>query len=247
MRGIKSVLTAAAVVLTTAPLAAPLHAQDGYLFRQPQVTLSLRVGAAAPQASDDLFDFFTKELTLEKKDFRSVAWGADLSARLSPRLDLVIGLGNSQATRNSEFREWVDQDDQPIEQVTRLRRTPLTFSAKYHLRPRGTSLSQYAWVPERLQPYLGAGVGVMFYDLEQDGDFVDFETLDVFHDNFRSTGNAPMFQVLAGADMWVIPRVALTVEGRYARSSATLREDFSDFDTIALHGFQLTTGLALRF
>lgn len=244
MRGTTSVLLSAAVLVA---VAGDVQAQDGYLFRQPQVTFSLRAGAAAPAASDDLFKFFTEQLSLEKKDFQAAAFAAELSARVSPRVDLSVGVATSKSTSTSHFREFVDQDDQEIEQTTILTRTPLSFSAKVHLRERGQRISQFAWVPVSFQPYVGAGVGAMFYDLEQYGDFVDFETMDVFGDNFRSNGSAPLFQVMGGTELWLNPRVGLTVDGRYTWSSAKLKFDFSDFDSIDLRGFQLTTGLAVRF
>ena len=245
MPGTKSVLLSAAVLGVL--IASDVQAQDGYLFKQPQVTIAFRVGAAAPAASDELFRFFTEQLTLDKKDFQSTAFAGELNARLSPRVDLSVSVSTSKSTNNSHFREFVDQDDREIEQVTDLTRTPLSFSAKYHLRDRGQKISQYAWVPTAFQPYVGAGLGVMFYDLEQYGDFVDFETMDVFGDNFRSNGSAPLAQVMAGAELWVNPRVGLTVDGRYSWSSAKLKFDFTDFESIDLRGFQLTTGLAFRF
>ena len=234
-------------MLLSALLPLPAVAQDGFLFRMPHVTLSLRAGAAAPEAKGELYKFLTDELTLEKRDFQSATYGGDVGVRLTPRIDLQLSAFHARSENNSEFRDWTDMDDRPIEQVTTLRRTPVSAALKFHFRERGRSLGRYAWVPVDFQPYVGVGAGVIFYDLKQSGDFVDHETLDVFTDHFESSGNAPMLQAMAGTDWWASNHLGLTLEGRYSWGSADLRDHFRDFGSIDLNGFQLTAGLAVRF
>ncbi|MGQ0560813.1 MAG: outer membrane protein [Gemmatimonadota bacterium] len=230
---------------TVVPRAA--DAQSGYLFKPPTATLSFRIGAAGPSASDDLFAFFTEELTLERGDFRSFALAADLGIRTTSQLDLLLGVAYSGSSSRSEFRDWVDQDDQPIEQTTSLDRIPLTLSAKYYLVPRGRALSMHAWVPRTFTPYVTGGGGYTFYDLVQEGDFVDFRTLEVFPRRFESAGGGATAHVGAGGEWWLTPRLGLSLEGRYSWASADLDQDFSDFDRVDLRGFQITTGFAARF
>ena len=223
------------------------EAQDGYLFRQPQVTLGLRVGGALPNAGSDIFDFLTSELTIDRGDFAAISVGGDVGIRLAPQIDLLVSGSVARSSTQSEFREWTDNNDLPIEQETKFTRVPVAASIKYYFAPRGRSLSKFAWVPERFLPYFGVGAGVMWYKLEQAGDFVDFESLAVFPDQFESSGTAPMVHALAGAEWWFTPRVGLTVDGRYALAKADLDVDYSEWGSINLSGFQLTTGLALRF
>jgi opacity protein-like surface antigen len=230
-------------------VALPTHAsaQDGYMFKAPTATLSLRVGVGGPSANGKLFDFFTDQLTLERRDFRGAALAADVSLRASNQLDVVIGVAYDGTSNSSEFADWVDQDDQPIEQTTTFTRIPLTVGAKLYLMPRGRSLSTHAWVPVRLTPYVTGGAGYMFYDLVQEGDFVDFETLEVFGRRFESSGGGATFHAGAGGEWWITPRLGLNAEGRYSWASGSLDPDFADFGDIDLRGFQLTTGLAVRF
>lgn len=223
------------------------QAQAGYRFSPPNGTLSFRIGAGAPSAQDDLFDFFTEELTLDRGDFLSPAFAADFAVRVMPRLDLVFGVAHDGSSSRSEFREWVDQDDQPIEQTTELSRTPVTVSAKYYLLPPGRRLAAHAWVPMTFTPYLTVGGGYMFYALKQKGDFVDFETLDVFQRQFQSRGGGPTAHAGAGGEWWFTPHLGLALDGRYAWGSAELESDFEDFDRVDLRGFQITTGIAVRF
>lgn len=223
------------------------HGQAGYRFTPPNGTLSFRIGAGAPSAQDELFDFFTEELTLDRGDFLTAAVAADFAVRIMPQLDFVIGVAHDGSSTRSEFREWVDQDDQPIEQTTEFTRTPLTVSAKYYVLPPGRSLATHAWVPATFTPYLTVGGGYMFYSLKQKGDFVDFETLDVFTRRFDSRGGGPIVHAGAGGEWWFTPHLGLSLDGRYAWGSASLERDFEDFDRIDMRGFQITTGVALRF
>ncbi|HUP89336.1 MAG TPA: hypothetical protein VM100_08300, partial [Longimicrobiales bacterium] len=207
-------------------------AQTGYTFRAPLTTVSLRLGAGVPYANDDLFHFFSDQLTLDRKDFRGVAVAADVGLRVVDRFDIVVGVAWDGTVNHSEFRDWVDNDDQPIEQTTEFNRIPITVSAKYYLLPRGRAVSRHAWVPNKVAPYLSAGGGMIIYNLVQDGDWVDYRTLDVFTRRFSSTGTGPTAHAGGGAEIWVNPRLAINADGRYQWGSATLQRDFSDFDKI---------------
>ena len=239
--------TSTALVLLGVVLPSAVSAQDGYLFRKPSVTVALRLGAAVPNTSDDIYDFFTEELTLDRKDFTSAVFGMDLAAHVNPQLDVVLGIGTAASSKRSEFRDWVDQDDLPIEQTTRLIRVPITAGLKYYLVERGRSVGRYAYVPAKVLPYIGAGGGLQWYELKQEGDFIDHETLEVFTDRLVSSGTTPTAHVMAGAEWWFSTRFGLTVDGRYSWSKSDLDRDFSDFDKINLSGVQLTTGLSVRF
>ena len=90
--------------------------------------------------------------------------------------------------RRSEFRHFIDNNDQPIEQTTTFRRVPITIGVKQYLTSTGRSIGKFAWIPSRFAPYVGAGGGTMFYSFRQDGDFIDFQTNDVFPSYYASSG-----------------------------------------------------------
>jgi hypothetical protein len=239
---------ATGAVLAAFMSAAPAFAQDGYMFGMPRTTLTLRAGAARPAADSEVFRFFTDQLTLDRTDFASATFGVDLGMRVHPRVDVVLSAGFAHSSNDSEFRNFVeDPNDQPIRQTTELSRTPVTAGLKLHLLPRGRSLGRLAFVPNRVSPYVGGGVGVLWYQLEQDGDFVDFETLDIFTDHFNSDGATFTANAFGGGDLWVLSRVALNVEARYSWAKADLHDAFSDFERIDLRGWQWTAGITLRY
>lgn len=245
--GLKFFRVLAVLAVPTLPLSAQARGGDGYLFSAPRATLSIRGGLARPTASSDVFSFVTERLTVNRGDFAGLSFASDLGIRVTPRVDLVVGAGISTRERRSEYRDLVDMDDLPIEQRTTFRRIPMTAGVKVHLRPAGRSVGKLAWVPSRLAPYVAAGGGLMYYVFKQDGDFVDYQTFDVFRTSLRSTDVAAMGYAAVGGTYSLSPRVGVNVEARYDRARSPLDADFRDFDPIDLSGAGLTAGFLFRF
>ncbi|MCY4646864.1 MAG: hypothetical protein OXE73_08325 [Gammaproteobacteria bacterium] len=238
-----------AVVLAAGTfLPAALHAQEGsgFLFSRPGATFNFRTGYDIPRANSDVFSYTSELLTLEKSSFAAPVISVDIGVRLTERLELVGGVGYAKSVIPSEFRDWEDNRGQPIEQVTTHSKLPFTVSARYYLRDRGRSLSRFAWVPSQLVPYVGAGAGGNVYKFEQDGDFVDIETLDVFEDLLVSGGTAPFVHVFSGIEYALGARFVLTAEGRYSWSSSPMDRSFEGFENIDLSGFQILAGVGIR-
>jgi len=226
----------------TLPAGLTAQTGDGFLFRPPTVTVTLHAGYAVANAGSEIFDDVTDRLTLRRSDFDAPLVGVVLAVPVSSRVDIAASIFYAGSETRSEFRDWVDTDDLPIEQITQLSRTAFTISAKGYLRERGRRVSRLAWIPNRWSPYVGVGGGVMAYRFEQDGDFVDFETLDIFPASFIDDGAAATIHGLAGVDIVVTPRTVLTVQGRYVWARSPMGNDFVDFNDVDLSGFQASIG-----
>ena len=229
-------------LLVMGPAAA--QQSDGFLFGRPHVTLGAYGGYALPGTGSEIFDFTRERLTVDAGDFRSIAFGGWLGVRVSERFDVTVDLSHAGNETSSEFRDWVDQDDQPIRQTTSFARTTATLNVKVYAWERGRAIGQYVWIPRGVSPYLGAGGGFLWYRFEQEGDFV--ETLDIFGDSFLSEGRTGTWHLFGGADVSLSPRLLLTAEVRHAWGRAEMDEDFVGFDPIDLSGFQGTVGLSVR-
>lgn len=220
---------------------------DGFLFEEPRVTLSVRGGWSMARAGSEIFEFVQDELTLDRGDFDALALGGELALRVSDRVDLTFGLDRGQSRARSEFRDWVGADDLPIEQSTEFLRTALTVGARYNLTERGRSVSRFAWIPANLVPWVGGGGGLVVYSFRQDGEFIDYDTFDIFVDRFDSEGTSPMAYLSGGLDLAVAPRWVVSLQGRYGWASSGMDQDFVGFDDIDLSGFQASVGLGIRF
>jgi len=240
----------AGILLAVALLGAtPVFAQstgDGFLFRTPRSSLSVRAGYDRAFAGGDLFSFVTDSLTLRRSDFGGVSLAADLAATVSPQLDIVVSVGWSGSRRDSEYRNWLDNNDLPITQTTVLERAPVTASVKWYARPRGIAVGSFAWVPARTAPFVGAGVGAMWSRFHQVGDFVDFADSSVFSDDFGSKSWTFTAHAFAGIEMNLGPRIFVTSEARYTWARAALGSDFSGFGRMDLSGLSVTAGFGMR-
>lgn len=240
---------AAALALTLAG-STPARAQGsgkGFLFEEPIATIALRGGFARANAGSDIFSFATNQLTLSRGDFSGLNLGGDLSIRLTPRFDLSFGAEYAGTSKKSEFRKFEDQDGQPIEQTTNFVRVPVTASIKAYLTPRGRSIGRFAWIPAKYSAYVGGGGGAMWYRFRQNGDFVDFNTNNVFHQEFNSSKWTPTAHALAGIEYSLSSHFGLLGEGRYQWAKSDLSEDFSGFHKIDLSGVAATLGVYVRF
>ena len=237
----------AACVAVFAPGAVKAQGGDGYLFNEPRVTLKLETGYGFARASGDIYDFIIAEHTLDRRDFDSPYIGGELAIRLTSQFDLALAVGYQQTAKQSEFRDYVDEDFLPILQMTELEQVPLTASVRFFPLDRGRKVGRFAWVPRTVSPFVSGGVGLLQYSLQQFGDFVDYETQEIFTDNFRTDDSAFLGQAGAGVNISISQQILFSLEGRYRWSSGDLEGDFVGFDPIDLNGVQLIGGLAVRF
>jgi hypothetical protein len=239
------------VFVAAAPLSAqqpdPARRRADFLFGRPKAAIALRGSWIFARAGSDLFDFVTEHLTLDKEDFNVPAIAADLAIAITPRLDAQVGFEMSRMHASSEYRDLVDNLFLPIEQQTRLKTIHLVGGVRYALAPKGYEVSRLAWVPRRVIPFVGAGVGAVVYEFDQTGDFVDFVDLSVFSDTFRSQGWAPTAHAFGGVDIQMYRGLYATVEGRYTKAAGKLGSDFIDFDPIDLSGFRMSAGINVVF
>jgi hypothetical protein len=250
-------------VLTLLVAATPAAAQDStsspppvrgasrstpdFLFARPAGSVAIRGNWLFSRAGSDWYNFVTDQLTLKRRDFNAPGVSADVGLTLTDRLEAVIGTEFSQASSDSEYRHLVDNNRLPINQHTRLRQANVTGSVRLALYPRGRSIGSFAWIPRSVTPYVGAGGGMLWYRLEQAGDFVDYVDMSVFTDAFESQGWAPTAHVLGGVDVRVARRLFMTFDVRYRWAAADLNQQWINFDPIDLSGLGVSAGINVPF
>lgn len=245
--GARRTLVAGAALVALAAL--PVHAQgtgNGYLFGVPSGGVTVRAGWFIANASSDFFDQSRQDLTLDKRNFSGPILGADVAVRLTPQLDLTFDGAWIGSSAKSHYRDYVDNNNQEIEQTTTLRRVPLTANLKAYLVPRGRSVGSLAYIPAKVVPWVGIGGGLEWYKLEQSGDFINMSTGAVFNDRLESSTWGPAVQGMGGVDVSLTPRVALTGGARYLWSRASMNDSFDGFDKIDLSGVSIALGVTFR-
>ena len=237
------------VISIAGGIATPSHAQsagDGFLFRAPNGSFGIRAGFDHAMANSDVFNYFTKELTLRRSDFSSAMVGAYVGIHVSPRNDLVFDFTYANVSHGSEYRDWIDQNNQPIAQTTSLRRIPITVGLRHYLGARGRAIGRFAWIPMAQTPYVGVGAGVMQYRFRQVGDFVNLQTLNVAFDELESKAWTPVVHALAGMDFSLGRFFLLNGEVRYTWAHGPMNRDHIGYNKIDLSGLSATAGFSFR-
>jgi hypothetical protein len=236
-----------AASLAAAPCARAQASGDGFLFRRPDGSFRIWGGYDRALANSPIFAFITDTLTLSKSSFGAFAIGGDLAFRVAPRLDLMVSAAWAGSRAGSEYRNWMDNSNQPIRQTTTLERVPLTVSLKWYLDSPGRSIGHFAWVPAAVTPFVGVGGGLMWYRFHQYGDFIDFADSSVVSDDLESDNWTGTLHAFAGLDVALGPRYILTGRAQYAWAKSHLGSDFVGANSVDLSGLSLTVGAGVRF
>lgn len=242
-----------------APVSAPeLDAQErDFLLKTPQITLSVRGGYSIPRAgggngTQSIWDFTRKHLTVETSDFAGPYVAAEVGVRASERLDLVLGFGYSASSTQSEFRDYIGADSLPIAQTTEFVTKPVTIGLKAYLMPRGRSIGSFAWVPRNFNAFAGIAGGMVWYRFEQYGEFVDYQTSEIFVTNLQSAERGPTLQLFTGVDLGISRHMMLTGEARYSFAKGAIQHDyhgysdFAGFPDLDLAGLKVSAGITFR-
>jgi hypothetical protein len=246
----------ASLTVIALAVSAPVGAQDtpprpstgnGFLFHEPTGILSFRGGYSRANAGSDLFTTQQKQLTIGPRGFDALSLGVDLGFNTSRRLDVGVSLEGTTRTHGSEYRNFLDNNNQPIRQTTSLSTIGLTGNLTYSLRDRGRSISSFAWIPSHYVPYIGVGAGVIHYDFTQKGDFIDFQTNAVNSDKLNASNWGAIAQAFSGLSYALSPRYSLLTEARYTLSSAALNKDYNQLGRIDLSGLSFNVGTSIRF
>jgi hypothetical protein len=215
-----------------------------------QVVQSLQVGVGAffPRGFDTRADGDTlvadlvdqNPLAFEISDFKSAQWFGEWDVAFGDHVEAGAGVGFQTRSVPSLYRDLVDESGLDIEQKLKLRVVPVTAVVRFL--PVGRAGS--------VQPYVGAGVGVLNYRYSEDGRFVDPSDFSIFTDRFTTTGHAPVGLLLGGVRLPIGGDIyGLGIEYRYQWATGDTGGLDNGFlgDKIDLSGGQLNFAFLVRF
>ena len=177
-----------------------------------QQSVGFYVGGFHPRGfdargTDDVLFQNANFLTFDTKDFNSATFGGEWLIGLHDLFDAGLGIGFYQNTAPSVYTNLVNANGTEIEQDLKLRIVPFTATIRF------LPLGHHGPV----QPYIGAGVGVLAWRYSETGDFVDTRDNSIFRDAFVATGTSTGPVVLGGV---TFPLGAIGVGGEIRYQSA---------------------------
>lgn len=215
-----------------------------------EAAVQFRLGYFMPQGDSDFWDETEDVFTLDASDFDDVVLGFSYVHPVSNNVEIGLNVDFFEESSRSAYRDWVDEFSFPIFHDADLSMVPLTVDVRflpggrYRLRPGGRQIAKPVF-------YVGGGVGLNFWDYEEEGDFLDFgfDPPEIFYDRFVDDGVAFEIHALAGVEIPLGRTTNLLFEGRYSVSNDDLAGDFAGLvnNDIDLGGTAIYGGLSLRF
>ena len=232
---------AAATLLTATPATAAPPGRDG--------AFNFRLGVFFPAGSDDFWAANEAAFTLDHSDFNGPIGGVGYTASINNYFELDVNADFYASASRSADKFYVDQDGFSIFHDSRLAVFPV--SVGFRVLPagryarRGAEGKHYV---RRPVPYIGAGIGMSYWQYEEEGDFVASD-LSIVYDRLVDSGLAFGEYVTVGIEFPVAPQWNITLEVRQTWADANPGGAFAGVNTGALDlgGTSVFVGGSLRF
>ena len=189
------------------------------------------------RVQDDVLAKNREFLTFDIKEFNSATAGVEWLVPLGNFLEAGAGISFSRRTVPSVYSAFQASDGTEIAQDLRLRMIPVALTIR--VLPLGQSSS--------VQPYVGAGLGIISWRYSESGDFIDFGTANrrVFRDSFVASGTETG-PVALGGIRFGRETVSAGFEARYQKAEGNVGADFAA-PKIDLGGWTYQLTLGVRF
>lgn len=181
-------------------------------------------------------DFECESLLFEVSDFNGPAIGGEWLIGIGNFLEAGASLGFSQRTVPSVYEFLENSDGSEIEQELKLRLVPFTATVRFVPTGRHSGL----------QPYIGAGIGLINWRYTETGSFVDVFDRTIFRANYEADGTETVPVIVGGLRGLVGDNILLGGEIRWQRGDAELTDDFVG-ERIDLGGVTYQATLHFRF
>lgn len=226
------------VLMSFLVAAAPSWAQS-YRNYERDGAFRLRAGLFQPEGDSEYWLEKELDFTGDIDDFENVSIGGDYLWSLGRQTGVLFSGSYFEGDSTNSYRDFVDNFGNRIRHDTTLQVSSLT--AGFHF--------QFTGPDAMVIPYLAAGGGLYFWNLEEAGDFIDFgpNPPEVFSARLESDGVAPGYFGLLGIEVPFGRTVSFFAEGRWTQADDELEGDFEDFGDIDLSGRELSAGLSWSF
>lgn len=204
-----------------------------------QSTVRVSLGEFTPDGSSSYWLDKEIDFTGSTDEFADITLGFDYIYFWTERFGALVSVGGWQGQQTQAYRDFVDISGRDISHLTTIESVWLDVGLTFHLFDRRRAI----------MPYVGAGGSVVFWELTEEGEFIDFDlpSPEVFNDVFSADGDAFGWFFLVGLEIPVSDYVSLFAEGRWRSAEDELGGDFAGFGTLDLSGHSITGGVSFVF
>jgi opacity protein-like surface antigen len=169
-------------------------------------------------------------------DFNGAVGGGEFLYAVHPNIEVGVGLQFAQRVVPSVYANLTHSTGDEIQQDLKLRQIPVSFTARYLILPKGSTV----------EPYIGAGLVAIRYHYSEVGEFVDVDG-SVFPGSYVADGVAAGPVILAGVRA-PVANWSVGGELRWQRAEAKNLAQLGFLgDTLDLGTWQVTFTAGIRF
>jgi len=181
--------------------------------------------------------FACEPLFFDVSDFNGATIGAEWLIGITEFLEAGASVGFQQRTVPSIYDLVTFPDGSEIEQDLKLRIVPVTATIRFL--PTGRTSG--------VQPYVGAGIGLLNWRYSETGEFVDVFTDEIFAATFSDSGTTVAPIILGGIRAPVADVFLIGGEIRWQRGDAPLGDEDFVGERIDLGGLTFQAVFHVRF
>ena len=211
---------------------APAWAQRGPYERDGAFRVYL--GTFQPEGDSEYWDDKFEDFTGDIDDFENVSFGGDYLFNLNRNLGLLFSGSYYEGDETQAYLDFVDNFGNDIRHDTTLSITSLTAGLHFSfLGPNAPVI-----------PYAGVGGGLYLWRLEEDGDFIESGTNDIFNARLESEGEAFGYYWLVGLEVPITQGLSVFGQARWTQADDELDGDLDNLGDLDLSGREFMAGLS---
>ncbi len=231
------------ILITTGSVWAqsPLHRRAGIATVDESGAFRIRLGFFEPDGGSEYWDESETYFTGGRDDMGDLLGAFDYVRRISDSSSLVFTAGFWEGDTDQAYRDWVDGEGHSIFHTTTLEMTQLTAAWVFDLSQRSGPVI----------PYVGIGGGLYFWELREEGQFIDFgdDPPTIVLARYTADGVVPGLFAVGGVELMVSPGWSWVGEVRYHWVRDELGSSFTGTHSmdLDLSGYELSAGISWRF
>jgi len=221
----------------------PARAQENPMMG---AQFSSQIGFFEPHGESDLWKFNETFTTQDTSDFDDWIVGMSFGVPIARHFDVQFGLQYFHGHTDVRYKEIFTLSDGAVTQHHDLWMLPQEVTLRLLLVPRSSPEGHLYPVV----PYIGGGVGGLYWQYKEEGQFADnvVDPTFVFHDEREERGITGAVHAVAGLEVQFSREAAMFFEGRYRWAHDGLGGDFDPgLDDLDLGGLSLSAGFTWRF